>query len=84
MKRVLLAGFCAFLVPTAALAQSVYTRAWCNNPAHGRNARGGYGWISEVIRSHSSDECWRFANGHRQPRHHTGCNYVNPRTGELN
>lgn len=78
MKRYLLIACAALLVPATALAGTVYTRAWCKNPAHGRNPQGGYGWISETIVGSSSDECWRFANGHKQPGHETGCTYVKP------
>jgi len=83
MKRLLIAGLIAIL-PAAAVAQgTVFTRAWCKEPSHGRNINGGYGWISGVFSGSTSDECWRYANGHRQATgHEAGCSYVNPRTGE--
>jgi hypothetical protein len=85
MKRKIFVALSSMLLPAASVAQgTVYTRAWCNAPSHGRSVTGGYGWISEVFVGTSSDECWRYAAGHEQPGHHAGCSYVNPRTGEMN
>jgi hypothetical protein len=67
-------------IPAAAIAQNVAYRPWCKNPAHGRSYSGGYGWIWGTF--NTSDECWRYANGHRQQGHETGCSSVKATTGE--
>ncbi len=84
MTRILTVGIALSISVAAAAQGTVYTRAWCKHPAHGRSA-SGYGWISEVFSGRTSEECWRFANGHAQPGtgHSTGCSYVNPNTGEF-
>lgn len=78
MKRILFAVMAATLIPATAMAGTVYTRAWCKHPAHGRNDRGGYGWISHTFSGSTSDECWRFAKEHSGlgSGHQTGCSYV--------
>ena len=79
MKRILILTL-AVTIPAAALASNVAYRPWCKNPAHGRSASGGYGWIWGSF--NTSDECWRYANGHKQQGHETGCSSVNANTGE--
>lgn len=70
--------FVVLVLSSVALAGTVRTRAWCKHPAHGKNPRGGYAWISEMFVGTTSDECWKYSKGHEQrdQGHYTGCSYV--------
>ena len=76
MKRFLLAAPVTVMLMSGAALGTVYTRAWCDNPAHGRRPNGKYAWISETFVGETSDDCWKFAVAHRQTGHWTGCTYV--------
>lgn len=79
MKKIVIAATAALLVPTMALAGTVYTRAWCKDAIHGRptSDAGAYPWISRTFVGSTSDECWQYANDHKSRYgHQTGCSYV--------
>ena len=77
MRYYWIAATATFLVPAILLADTMRTRAWCANPAHGKSLRGAYGWISETFVSNTSDDCARFAQGHKQDGHmKVGCSTV--------
>lgn len=79
MRVIGLAVVCAIIIPTVAFAGTVYSRAWCKHPEHGKSAGGRYGWITDVFEGNNADACWRAAREHSDPKngHVTGCGYVN-------
>ncbi len=87
MKRYLIAASAALLIPTMAMAGTVYTRAWCKDGVHGRggsNGAGAYPWISRTFTGSTSDECWDYVRDHESRYgHNAGCSYVTPQ-GNIN
>jgi hypothetical protein len=88
MRRYFMPALAAIIIPSAVFAQgTVYTRAWCKDPVHGRggtNGAGAYPWISGIFIGSTSDECSAFVAQHRQQYgHEAGCSYVTP-AGKIN